>query len=186
MKAKREAQNAEKIAYPGFDFSGFDYGQAALLLRQASPHKESLAKIEQALRKASYERGEKLGIPKDKAAWWILGRTLRYFELKAEARKADVKRAVDFISGSHYEDEQTGDRSSGNNHAMSAVSTLVSTFEKDARVVTEANPGRSCDGKNCRPDFKNVDHRMIQPIVKSQSLVGKSLVGFGRNRRKVQ
>jgi DNA repair protein RadA/Sms len=55
------------------------------------------------------------------------------------------------------------------------VSTLVNIFEKDPSAAEEKSR------KICLPDFKNVDNRMIEPIGKI-----RSLVGFNRNRRRVQ
>ncbi len=80
------------------DFVDSWYNQSASLLLQASPRKTSLTELEQAAAQSRIRTSrKKRGIAKDDAAAWILGRTLRYFELQAREPTVRVKSVVGFL-----------------------------------------------------------------------------------------
>jgi hypothetical protein len=106
-----EKSSHDQNSLPSFLIS-FEYDQAGTLLLLASRQRGSPFKIEQALHIAAFELAEKRGIAKDDAAAWILGRTLRYYEIKVDEPEAQLPRVVDFLIGGRYEeDEQTWNRS---------------------------------------------------------------------------
>jgi hypothetical protein len=98
---EREKNPGDENSPPGL--ISFEYDQAATLLLLASRQRGSVFKIEQALHIAAFKLGEKRGIAKDEAAAWILGRSLRYFEL--QARESTVRSVAGFLKGGMYEEE---------------------------------------------------------------------------------